>query len=77
MKTIVLVLLGACLLSAQAATAGRRPKARDFAHTNDAKNHSAHMRFRHNPHPLPMIDLKAHNAGKFRTVRANKNYKFE
>ena len=80
-KTIFLLLLGtAAMLTAEAAPAARRPKApsrRTFAHTTEVRDRSNHMRFRRNPHPLPMLDLKAHDPEKFRTVRGAKNYKFK
>jgi hypothetical protein len=81
MKTIVLLLLStATVLTAEAAPAARHPKApsrRAFAHTAEVRDRSNHMRFRRNPHPLPILDLKAHDPEKFRTVRGAKNYKFK
>ena len=80
MKTLFLLLLSGAVLSAEAATAARRPKAvgkHAFAHTTDAKGRNAHMHFRHSPHPLPILDLKAHDPEKFKTVRAAKNYRFK
>jgi hypothetical protein len=80
MKTFVVLLLSTFVLSTEAATAARRPKAlskRAFAHTTEAKGHYAHMHFRHSPHPLPMMDLKAHDPEKFKTVPGAKSYKFK
>jgi hypothetical protein len=80
MKTILLLLLGTVVIStAEAAPAARHPKApsrRAFAHTTEVRDRSNHMRFRRNPHPLPILDLKAHDPEEFRTVRGPKNYKF-
>jgi len=80
MKSFFFLLLGCALLSTEAATAAHRPHGsskRAFAHANETEGRNSHMRFRHNPPPLPMLDLKAHNPEKFKTVRAAKNYKFK
>ena len=80
MKTLFVLLLSTAVLSAEAAIAARRPKApakRAFAHTTGAKGHNAHMHFRRTPHPSPMLDMKAHDPEKFKTVRSPKNYKFK
>lgn len=79
MKLAFFLLLGTLALASEA-VASRNPKAlnkRAFAHSAEAKKLNPHMRFRHNPPPLPMLDLKARNPEKFKTVRASRNYKFK
>ena len=77
MKYLLLFLLSGTLLTTEAAVAGRRPGKRAFAHTTEAKGRTTHMRFRRPSHPLPMLDLKAHDPEKFKTVRGAKSYKFK
>ena len=81
MKNTFLILLStAAILTTEANPAAHPPKAPSrhaFAHTAEVRDRSNHMRFRHNPHPLPMLDLKARDPEKFRTVRGARSYKFK
>lgn len=79
MKLLLLLLLGTVALAPDA-LASHNPKAlnkRAFVHSAEAQKLNPRMRFRHNPPPLPMLDLKARNPEKFKTVRAARNYKFK
>lgn len=79
MKFLLFLLLGTAALAPDA-FARHNPKAltkRAFAHSAEAQKLNPHMRFRHNPPPLPMLDLKARNPEKFKTVRAARNYRFK
>ena len=80
MKALFLILLSGALLCTEAAVASRHPKApgkRAFAHSNDAKGRNAHMQFRHAARPAPLLDLKAHNPDRFKTVRSGGHYKYK
>jgi len=78
MKILFFLLLGTVALAPDAFSK-HNPKVlskRAFAHSAEARKLNPHMKFRHNPPPLPMLDLKARDPEKFKTVRASKNYKF-
>lgn len=81
MKATFLILLStAAILTAGANPTAHPPKApscRAFAHTTEVRDRRNLMRFRRNPHPLPMLDLKARDPEKFRTVRGARSYKFK
>jgi hypothetical protein len=73
-------LLGYALFSSAVAFAARHPKGaakRVAWHAKEARQLNPNMHFRRSPHPAPMLDLHAHSPEKFKTVRAQGNYKFK
>ncbi|GAC1591714.1 MAG: hypothetical protein NVS3B25_11410 [Hymenobacter sp.] len=82
MKKILFVLL--CLLFTSAASyaqsKGHKPRIkarRAFSHATESDlGKNSRARFRRENNILPTVDLNPHRLEKFKTARANKNYKF-